>query len=142
MRNYYPKYSELPKSVYKQVEAILGDYDRLHTMRREILFSTPEKPQTPGGGSNHSNPTAQKAIQMAYVESRIRAIDQAQAWVMEKLAGSVEPDFSPLEGFLQYAHFNGKHLRDGLDDEGPSARTWNRYRYRFAALVAKNLNLF
>ncbi len=140
MRNYYPQYSELPPNVYRQVELILEDYSRLQAMRSELLLTAPQKAEREDGESG--NPTAQWAIKIAYVECRLRAIEQAQAIVKETLICMVEEDFSPIKGFFHYGYFNAKHLRTPKNENGPSSRTWRRYRYCFASLVAKKLNYF
>lgn len=141
MREFYPKYSEIPKDVYEQVKAVLKGYERYKRERLNILHNTPQKAEG-GRGSQPGNPTEQKAVKMAYFDEQIRAIDQAKMWMRGKLDGKVGYDFDPLEAFWSYSYFNSAHIRRAGHDHGPAERTWKRYRFRFAAIVAKNLNLF
>lgn len=141
MREYYPKKAEIPKDIYEQVKGILKGYDRLKEDRYKLLYETPQK-QEGGHSSDVGDPTAQKAIRLAYINERLHAIDQAQMWMRGKLDGRVDYDFNPLRAFYDYAYYNLSFKRADDEDNGPAERTWKRYRIRFAAIVAKNLNIF
>lgn len=86
MRDYYPKYSEVPKDVYEQVKAAVlmrGKYD-----------------------------------------------------------GKVYEDFDPVKAFWSYDYFNYPHIRADKNDEGPVRKTWTRFRFSFAGIITKRLNIF
>lgn len=141
MTEYYPKCSEIPKDVYEQVKAILRGYDRLIEDKYILSYGTQQKPEG-GRSSEPGDPTAQRAMKLAYINDRLHAIDQAQMWMRGKLDGRVGYDFDPLKAFWNYAYYNESHKRASEQDNGPAPRTWKRYRIRFAAIVAQNLNIF
>jgi len=141
MREYFPKSSEIPKDVYKQVVAILSGYERLKRERQEILYGTPQKLES-GRSNEAGRPAEQKAIKLTYIDERLRAVDQACVWMRGKLDGKAGYEFNPLEAFYDYNYYNAQYIRHGPKDNGPAPRTWRRYKRRFASLVAKNLKLF
>ena len=141
MREYYPKKSEIPKDIYKQVVAILQGYDNLKKKRLDILYGTPQKEQE-SRPSEPSTPTENRAIKLSQIDDRLHAVDQICVWMRGKLGGKVSEDFDPLKAFWSYDYYNCQHYRKSGGDNGPSRSTWNRYRWRFAALIAEKLELF
>ena len=141
MREYFPKYSELPKDLYEQVKSILRGYDRLKRARLDVLYGSGA-----GGGMPKSNtpgnPTEQKAVKLAYIDGRLESIDQAAVLMRAWLSDKVCDDFDPLKAYWNYDYYNYKHKREDADADGPSRRSWNRYKHRFSAAVAKNIKLF
>lgn len=140
MREYYPKYAEIPKDVFDQVKGILKGYDRLKHERLDILHGTPPKEE--GHSANPGKPTEQKAVKLAYINGRLEAIDQACVYMRGNFDGKVSYEFDPLKAFWNYDYFNCEHIRKDEGDTGPVYRTWLRYRHRFAAIVAENLKIF
>ena len=141
MRDYHPKYSELPKDLYEQVKAVLKGYDRLKRDRLDVLHGSPPRNGMPSG-SEPGNPTEHKAIKLAYIDSRLEAVDQAAVMMRGWFGEKVELDFDPVKAFWNYNYYNYKHARVDADSEGPSRRSWIRYKHRFAAAVALNLKIF
>ena len=81
MRDYQPKKKNpywLEPTVYRCALAIVRDYPRLLAARDDILHGSPVRSEgsgTPKGVP--SDPTAQRALRLARVESRIREIEAA-----------------------------------------------------------------
>lgn len=142
MREYFPKYSEVPKDVYEQVKAILRGYDRLKRDRLDLIYGSGRKGDGMPRGSDPGNPTEQRAIKLAYINGRLEAVDQASVLLRGWLGNKVEYDFDPIKAFWNYNYYNYKHVRAKGKDDGPSSRSWIRYKHRFAAAVALNLKLF
>lgn len=141
MREYYPKYSELPKDIYNQVKAILQGYDRLKKERLNILYGTPKREEGRPEGSV-GDPTSMKAVKLAAIDAKLEAIDRAAVVMRAKYSAKTLEGFDPIKAFWSYDYFNYQHVRKGENDDGPVYRTWRRYRYRFAGEIAKNLKLF
>lgn len=97
MRNYHRKSCNVSPGVYKQINGLLQDYDRLKKDRLDIICGS-KKPDDMPRGSDVSNPTEQKAIQLAYIDSRLEAIDQSsvlmRAWLGEKVSEEFDPVWS------------------------------------------------
>lgn len=142
MREYFPKYSEVPKDVYEQVKGILRGYDRLKRERMDALYGS----RTPAGGmpsgSGISDETAAKATKLAHINERLEAIDQTSVAMRGWLGDKVYEGFDPLKAFWNYDYYNCQHKRTDESPDGPAYRTWRRYRYRYAGGVAQKLNIF
>ena len=136
MREYFPKSSEISKDVYKQVKAILEGYDRLKQERLNIMYGSGKDMAGLPRRNVPSDPTRDKAIRLSYINERLDGIGQAcismRAWLGDKVSG----EFSPVKAFWGYGYFSSQHKG------GPCRRTWNNFKYRFAALIAYNLNIF
>lgn len=141
MREYYPKYSELPKDIYNQVKAILQGYDRLKKERLNVLYGTPKREEGRASGSV-GDPTSMKAVKLAAIDAKLEAIDQAAVVMRAKYSAKTLEGFDPIKAFWSYDYFNYQHIRTKTKPDGPCKRTWNYYKYRLAAEIAKNLKLF
>lgn len=141
MRDYFPKYSELPKDVFDQVKSILRGYDRLKRERLDVLYGSGA-----GGGMPKGNtpgiPTEQKAFKLSYIDERLEAIGQAGVLMRAWLGDKVCEDFDPLKAYWSYDYYNYQHKREEKDSEGPSRRSWTRYKHRYSAIVAQKLKIF
>lgn len=141
-REYFPKYSEVPKDIYDQVKGVLRGYDRLRKKRLDLLHGSCYQITGMPHGGETGDRTAQKAIELAYIDGRLEAIDQTCVAIRGWFGDTVCEDFDPIKAYWNYNYFNYQHKRKGEKDDGPSRRTWNRYKHRFASGVAEKLNLF
>lgn len=141
-REYFPKYSEVPRDIYDQVKGILRGYDRLREERLDLLYETRYQITGMPHGGEPGDMTAEKAIRLASIDKRLEAIDQTSIAMRGWLGDKVPEDFDPLKAYWNYNYFNYQHKRNGAESFGPSRRTWNRYKHRYTAGVAKKLNLF
>lgn len=141
-REYFPKYSEVSRDVYDQVKGILRGYDRLKRKRLDLLhaacYQITGMPQSGEAGDG----TAKKAVALAYIDERLEAIDQTCSAIRAWFGDTVHEDFDPIKAYWNYNYYNYQHKRKGERDNGPSRRTWNRYKHRLTAGVAENLKLF
>ena len=141
MREYFPKYSELPRDLFEQVKGILKGYDRLKRERLNVLHGSASGNGMPKGNTP-GNPTEQRAIKLAAIDERLHAIGQADVLIRVWLGDKVYEDFDPQKAYWNYDYYNYMHKRTAEDTEGPSRRSWNRYKHRYSAVVAQNLKLF
>ena len=77
-RNYQPVKNNpywLPHNVYMGILYIIRDYPRMMSEQNAVIYATPEKHN--GAKSQHSDPTANKAIKLAMMSTRTDAIDFA-----------------------------------------------------------------
>lgn len=141
-REYFPKYSEVPKDIYEQVKGILRGYDRLKRERIDILYGSHSPSNGMPSGSGVTDETAIKASKLAYINQRLEAIDQTSVAMRGLLGEKVSEDFDPLKAFWNYNYFNCQHRRTSGKPNGPAYSTWKRYRYRYVGGIAKKLKLF
>ena len=141
-REYFPKYCELPKDVYEQVKAILRGYDRLKRERLDILYVTVRKEEGMPHGASAGDPTAKRAEKLAYIDQKLEAIDQSAVLMRGERGYRVYEGFDPVKAFLSYDYFNCQHKRTEQKPNGPCRRTWNNYKYRFAAVIAEKMKIF
>lgn len=141
-REYFPKYCEIQRDVYDQIKGILRGYDRLKRVRKDIIYGTGTGDSGMPKGSMPGNPTEQKAIRLAYIDERLEAIDQSAVLMRGERGYKVYEDFDPIKAFWSYDYFNCQHKRTKEKPNGPCRRTWNNYRYRFAAVIAEKLKIF
>ena len=121
----------LPRSLYNRVLYIIRDYDRLCEQRKEIIFGSANMESGMPHGTNTSNPTEQKAIRLAQIESEINIIDNALRQIPPEYAQYV---FDNVRyGYRCPSWVQNKDLA--------SRRTWSRWRTKFLYFVAKNLKL-
>lgn len=140
MRNYIRKSSGLEASLHYRVWAILRDYERMRCVRANILYGSAAQadgtPRNPAIG----NPTEKKALQLAAVSREVDAVDQTCMQLRGEYSGKVYYDFDPIKAYWEYAYFNYVHLRTGNKPNGPTTRTWGRYRDKFAKILLEKLN--
>lgn len=141
MRNYHRKSCRVSAGVYKQINGIMQDYDRLKKQRLDIIYGTGKSDGMPRG-SDVSMPTEQKAIQLSYIDSRLEAIDQTCVAMRGWFGDKVYEDFDPIKAYWSYEYFNYQHKRKEENDDGPVYRTWQRYKDRFTEFAANRLNIF
>lgn len=141
-REYFPKYSEITRDVYDQVKGVLRGYDRLKKKRLDLLYASCYQitgmPHSGGTGDK----TGRKAVELAYIDERLDAIGQAAELMRGERGHRVELDFDPVKAFWSYDYFNCQHKRTAGKPNGPCRRTWNNYKYRFAAVLAEKLKIF
>ena len=92
MRDYQPKKNEywLEPTVYRRALAIVRDYPRLLAARRDILHGSPTRSDVTSAPKGvPSDPTAQRAIRLAKVESQIAQIEGAIGMVPKKYRTAV-----------------------------------------------------
>jgi len=141
LRRYHRKSCSVSSGVYKQINGLMQDYDRLKKDRLDIIYGT-KKPDGMPRGSDVGKPTEQKAVQLAYIESRLKAIDQTCVLMRGWFGDKVHEDFDPIRAYWSYDYFNYEHIRKDENDNGPCRRTWNNYKDRFTESVAQKLNIF
>lgn len=141
MREYHRKRNGISRGVYYQVKGLLMDYDRLKSDRLDIVYGANYRMTgMPGGGT--TDKTAQKAMRLAYIDSRLDAIAQASMLMLGERGARVMDGFDPMKAYWSYAYFNNQHIRTEKNPNGPCRRTWNNFKDRFSALIAEKLNLF
>lgn len=118
-------------------------YPKLIERREKVLYGSPPPPDgMPNGKGGTSNPTERKAVVLAQLDTKIKAIEQAIMYLKGKYSDTYTgEEFEPYEAFMDYGvfcYYRSKKERD----IAPSKRTWSRYRSEFAYLVAKKLNYF
>ena len=141
MREYHRKSCAVSRGVYVQVKGLLQDYDRLKRDRIDILYGSKQFDGMPRG-SDVGAPTEQKAIRMAYISTRLEAIDQSAFLMRTWLGDKVFEGFDPIEAYWSYDYFNFQHRRTSEDHNGPCRRTWHKYKDRFTESIAQKLNIF
>lgn len=141
MREYIRKSAGVPKDVYIQVKGALMGYPRLKAQRLDILQSMGGRSQVmPPSGMG--SPTENKVIQLEAITRQLEAIDQSCVEIRGERSGKTTPEFDPIQAYWSYAYFNLQHLRQGEQDEGPSTRTWHRFKDSLTEKIAKRLQLF
>lgn len=143
MTTYQPKSKyRLPHGLYMQVLWKIRDYERLKRERLNVLYGSGGTADGMPRGSDVGQPTEQKALKLAYIDSQMAAVDEACTWIRGEYSGRVVEDFNPLDAFEDYGYFNYSYVRKGDDDLGPCIRTWKYFRARLCYKVAENLNMF
>lgn len=141
MREYHRKSCAISKDVKDQVKAILKGYERLKRERIDILYGSHCGDGQPKG-NGVGKPTEQKAVKLAYIDTRLEAIDQTAILFRGAYSDRVYEEFDPIKAYWDYNYFNYQHIRKAKNDTGPVYRTWLRYKDRFAECVANKLNIF
>ena len=136
MREYTRKAVE--KTVYRQVKALLEDYDRLRRKRADILLGSAPPgtglPRSPAPGQ----PTERKAALLAAINDDLDAIDRACDAIRREYAGRMRGSFDPIRAYWSYNYYNYKHLRTKTMPDGPGRRAWHYYKNRLTEKIAKN----
>ncbi len=129
-------------NTYRSVLYIIRDYDNLKRQREQILYGSAPPPDGMPRGNNISDPTSNRSILLATVESKIEAIDQTIFELNTKYSKTYtgEP-FDAYEAFRDYGVFCYYRSKPGKE-LAPSTKTWSRYRSEFIYMVAKKLNYF
>lgn len=133
----------LPHDTYMEVKYIIKGYHRTLRERNKIMYSSPYPDGQPRG-SAISDTTANKAVRLAMLSSRVEAIDRAVHDINAEYGNRIKRDdvdgFDTLEAYEDYGTFC-YYLHDPETMWEPSVRTWKRFNSMFAYFVAKNLNL-
>ena len=143
-RNYQLKRNnpyKMRHNLYMQTLYIIKDYEGLRAERINLLYQGTQPSDGQPKGNMTSDPTQDKAIRMAEIDAKLKAIEQADMLLRGEYSSRTYDDFDPLEALENEAYFNYMHLRRNKDDTGPSNITWKRFRGKFVYLVAKNLNI-
>lgn len=140
MREYIRKSSGVPKTVHMRVKALLKDYQRMCSMKNDLLYGSMAPLDGMPRGVTSGNPTAQKAIKLAALSREITAIDQTCMLMRGEYSGKTYEDFDPLKAYWSYDYYNYQHIRTTQQTHGPSTRTWHRYKDKFTMIIAKKLN--
>lgn len=142
MREYIRKSSGVPKVVYLRMKTLIMDYNRLRSMRANLLFGS----ATPADGMSrirgNGQLTEDKAIKLAVINREIEAIEQVAMLMRGEYSGKTYEEFDPLKAYQDYNYFNYQHIRTEKSPNGPSTRTWHRYKDVFTLRLAKKLNIF
>lgn len=142
MRTYKRKNGVVPHNIMMQVRYKIADYDRLLQERDRILHGSGEPANGMPHGSDTGHPTEDKAVRLAAIDEQIQAIEQAVHEIGAEYSHRVIEGFDPIRGYWDYNYFNYRHKRKSEKDDGPSYRTWQRYRVYFTAKIARRLKLF
>jgi hypothetical protein len=118
----------------------MQDYDRLKRDRLDIIYGSKRFDGMPKG-SDLGKPTELKAIQLAYIDARLDAIDQTCV-LMRGWLGDKVNEFDPVKAYWSFNYFNCQHKRKGENDDGPCRRTWHNYKDRFTEVIAGKLNIY
>ena len=125
MRNYQCKKNNpymLPHNLYMRMLYLVRDYERIRSEREDILSASPVPDGIPHSGNG--NPTEQKAIKMAELDSTCSAVEKAL-------------DIVPYE--YRKAVWNNICYKSPYPINAGEA-TYKRWRCRFIYEVAKNLH--
>jgi len=143
-RNYQVKgkYHIEDHFLYMEMMNLVKGYNELRGRKTKILYGSPAPPDGMPRSGKVGNPTEDKAIVLANIDSRIEAIQEVMAELQCKYENTYtgEP-FEPYEAFMDYGVFCYYRSRDG-ENEAPSQKTWSRYRSEFLYKLAKKLKLF
>lgn len=141
-RDYYRKSCQISRGVYYQIKGLMMDYDRLKKEMLDILYGAQYSISGMPHGSSTGNPTEQRAMKLAYIETTLEAIDQAAMLMKGERGEKVYDDFDPIRGYWSYDYFNCQHIRTEESPNGPCRRTWNNFKDRFSEAIAEKLNIF
>ena len=114
MRDYVPKDSALPRSLYRRAKTFIQDYPRMCALRDELIANQ-------GRESNSTCPEG--GIRIAVLRADIGAVDRALARIPGEYRQGV------MDNLLY-----GVRL---IDLDGASERTWQRQRESFLRAVAE-----
>lgn len=133
--------AKVPKAIRIQIKYKLMDYDRLVKERFDIMHGSPPPPDGMPRGGGVGKPTEEKAVRLAMIDIELKAIDQSASEIRGEYDTKVHWDFNPIKAYWSYDYYNYMHIRKGGTDEGPSRRTWNRYKDYLTYKIAKKLKL-
>lgn len=125
MRNYQSKKNNpylLPHNLYMRMLYLIKDYERLKEARLDILYSSPVRDGMPKG-SDIAHPTEARAVELAMIESEIRAVEDAAMEIPLEYRGAI------------IRHIMGKEPYPYTAGEA----TWKRWQARMVYHTAKNL---
>lgn len=141
MREYHRKSCGISRDVYYQVKGILMGYDRLKKEKMDILYGAQYAMTGMPRGGDPGGQTEPKAIKLAAISERLDGIDQAAALMRKERGDKVGATFDPVKAYWSYDYFSCQHRRTKESPNGPCRRTWNNYKDRFSAVIAKNLKI-
>ena len=141
MRYYHPKSSKTPRNVFMQVKYKLKNYESLKAERMNILYASPVPSDGMPRGTERTDETARKAERLAAIDTELCAIEQTVSETRGLYSKRVYEEFDPVQAYWNYDYFNYMHRRKNKEDEGPSVRTWQRYKDSFSHRIAEKLKL-
>ena len=115
MRDYVPKSSALPRSLYRRAKTFIQDYPRMCAMRDALVADREPAPLRLGG-----------KMHAAVLSADIEAVDRA----LSRIPGEYR------QGVMDNLLY-GVRL---IDLDGASERTWQRQRESFLRAVAEEKN--
>ena len=128
--------------MYKSVRYLILDYERMRNDRERILHEMGTTLKEALQITHISDPTGQKAAQLAGLSRYIDGIEKAAYEVSTAYAAKMKRDdisyFNALGAFVDYKLFCCL-MYDPETDEEPCKQTWQRYKTMMAFYVAKNL---
>lgn len=84
MRDYYLQHSQLPRELYRQVEWLVRDYERLKTEYNNAIWNSPPPPDGQPHGDNTTDLTSKEAIKRAELFKKLEAIEQSKLHIPEE----------------------------------------------------------
>lgn len=142
MTDYIRKSSGMDKTLKRKIKYILADYDRMKRDRLDILYGSANPADGMPRASGVGKPTERKAERLAAIESELQAIDQTCVEFRGEMSRKTREEFDPLKAYWNYDYYNYMHRRTSTKPEGPSSRTWHRFKDRLEKRVAEKLNYF
>ena len=117
-------------------------YSEMRSRRTKILYGSPAPPDGMPRSGRTGNPTEDKAVTLAAIDSRIEAIEEVMAEMKCKYGNTFTgEEFEPYEAFMDYGVFCYYRSRKERNTS-PSQKTWSRYRSEVLYKLAKKLKLF
>lgn len=145
-RNYQLKKNNdyyMPHDLYMRVQYIIKGYDRLKREYINIAHSYPS-PSLSGmpRGTMVGNPTLDKVTKLESISGELHTIEQSIVEMRGLYSNRVQEDIDIIKAYWSYDYFNYIHTRNGLEDIGPSRRTWNYFKVLLSQKIAQKLKLF
>ena len=142
---YQPKKSGyvLPQTVYMRVKYTLKDYERVRALREKLMHGglggTVHRAL---GAANEGDPTGNKAIMLASLNTEVEAIERTLHDIAAVYANRITRDdvqyFDALGAFMDYGLFCYM-LCDPITGRQPCRQTWQNYKCMLAYHIALNL---
>lgn len=126
MRNYQCQKNnsyKMPHNLYMRMLYLVRDYERLKSVRADILHSSPEHDGQPHNGLG--NPTETKGIKLAMLGNECSAVEKALKDIPEEYRKGIMDNICHEIPYPYTAHRN----------------TYSYWRLKMLNGVAKNLNL-
>jgi hypothetical protein len=115
----------LPHNVYMQTLYIIRDYADMKKRREAVLsFPSPKLDGMPRGGKN-KDLVAEKAIKLAFIDTKINAVEAAKNHIPPEYVKGVWDKIQYKSRYPDYACYD----------------TWQRWKQRYVYHVARLLDL-